>query len=160
MPDLVASTAFREALSRWATGVAVVTCEQGGERAGLTVSSFTSVSLDPPLVLFCLDLRAESRGLLERAGGFAVSLLGQGQQEIGMQMAQRGASKFAGVPTRPGVSGHPLIEGALAHLECRTDRIIEAGDHLILIGEVLAAAAHEGSPLLYFNRRFGGFSAG
>jgi flavin reductase (DIM6/NTAB) family NADH-FMN oxidoreductase RutF len=159
MPDLVAAAAFREALSRWATGVAVITCEQGGERAGLTVSSFTSVSLDPPLVLFCLDRRAESLALLGRATGFAVSLLQQGQQEIALQMAQRGANKFAGVPTAPGTEGHPLIEGALAHLECRTDRIIEAGDHLILLGEVLRAVGHEGSPLLYFHRHFGGFLA-
>jgi flavin reductase (DIM6/NTAB) family NADH-FMN oxidoreductase RutF len=159
MPDLVASAAFREALSRWATGVAVVTCEEGGERAGLTVSSFTSVSLDPPLVLFCLDRRAESLALLGRAGGFAVSLLQQDQQATGLKMAQRGADKFASVPTRPGPSGHPLIEGALAHLECRTNQIIEAGDHLILIGEVVAAAGHEGAPLLYFQRQFGGFVA-
>lgn len=160
MPDLVASAAFREAMSRWATGVAVITCEQGGERAGLTVSSFTSVSLDPPLVLFCLDRRAESLALLGRSVGFAVSLLQQGQQETALRMAQRGADKFAGVSTLPGAAGHPLIEGALAHLECRTDRLIEAGDHLILIGEVLAAAGHEGSPLLYFHRQFGGFLAG
>ena len=159
MPDLVASAAFREAMSRWATGVAVVTCEEAGERVGLTVSSFTAVSLDPPLVLFCIDRRAESLALLGRASGFAVSLLGHEQQETARQMAQRGTDKFTGVDTLPSTTGHPLIAGALAHLECRTDRLIEAGDHLILLGEVVAAAGHEGAPLLYFHRHFGGFSA-
>ncbi|MCU0658938.1 MAG: flavin reductase family protein [Polyangiaceae bacterium] len=148
---------FKEALASWATGVTVVATEWEGHRYGLTASSFTSVSLTPPLVLICVDRRAESCEALLRAGSFGVSILALGQEAAAMQMARSGEQKFEGLPFEPGPTlGQPLLRGALAHLECRTFRADDAGDHVLLLGEVHAARTHEGSPLLYARRRFHG----
>ena len=146
---------FKAALASWATGVTVVATELDGRRFGLTASSFTSVSLEPPLVLVCIDRRAESCEALLRSGRFAVSILAAGQDAPAMQMARPGEQKFDGLPFRAGEAlGQPLLDGALARLECRTFRTDDAGDHVLLLGEVVAASAAEGEPLLYFRRRF------
>jgi len=146
---------FREALGRWASGVTVVATENQGRRAGLTASSFTSVSLDPPLILVCIDRRAESCEARRLAPHFAVSILATGQEPTALQMARPGPDKFAGLAFSPGsLHGQPLVDGALVHLECRNHRVDEGGDHLILLGEVLAARTFDASPLVYFYRRF------
>lgn len=145
---------FRETLARWASGVTVVATEDQGFRYGLTASSFTSVSLSPPLILVCVDLLAESCEALRRSRSFAVSILAADQESEALQMARSGESKFDGLRFLPGDFGQPLLEGALAHLECRTFRADEAGDHLLLLGEVQLARTFSGEPLVYYQRRF------
>lgn len=155
------ASAFKAALARWASGVTVVTCQgAGGEPVGFTATSFSSVSLDPPLVLVCLDQHAESHVAFARADFMTISVLAAGQGDVAMRMAKRGAGKFEGVVTRRGArTGGLLVEGALATLECRMHARLDGGDHTILVGEVLEAAVSEGEPLLYYQRRFGGFQA-
>ena len=148
---------FREALSRWASGVTVVATEHEGVRSGLTASAFTSVSLEPSLVLVCVERRAESAEALRRAATFGISILAESQQGEALQMARSGHEKFDGLPFFAGpVTGQPLLEGALAHFECRLFRIDEGGDHLLVLGEVLAAHTHDRTPLVYYHRGFHG----
>ena len=160
MPDAVAAALdFRNALARFASGVTIVTTvDGGGRRAGFTASAFSSLSLDPPLILVCLEKRAESYPTFDAAEHFAVSILATGQTDVALRFATRGIDKFAGAPVVPGeLTGMPLIEGAIAHLECRVHDRPDGGDHTIIIGEVLRAASTDGEPLLHFNRKFGRF---
>ncbi|MEV4432237.1 flavin reductase family protein [Streptomyces sp. NPDC049555] len=149
-PDL-----FRAALSRWASGVTVVTTSDAqGRGHGFTASAFSSVSLDPALVLVCLDNRANCFEAFQQSEGFVVHLLAQGQQDLAGRFASKGADKFAGTDVQLSSRGLPLLPGALARLECRTERRIPGGDHLILIGEVHHAQDGEGEPLVYYQRGF------
>ncbi|RYE90501.1 MAG: flavin reductase [Myxococcales bacterium] len=149
------SDEFREALARWASGVTVVATEHEGQRHGLTASAFTSVSLSPALILVCVDRRTDSSEALQRAAGFGVSVLAASQESEALQMARPGPTKFDGLPfVRGPVTGQPLLAGALAHLECRTYRIDDGGDHLIVLGEVLAVTTGESSALVYYRRGF------
>ena len=153
--DAVRADEFREALARWASGVTVVATEHEGQRWGLTASALTSVSLAPALVLVCVDRRAESSEALRRASGFGISVLAAGQQSEALQMARSGSNKFDGLSFSAGaVNGQPLLAGALAQLECRRYRVDDGGDHLIVVGEVLAAYTREGAPLIYYHRGF------
>ncbi|AZQ72779.1 MULTISPECIES: flavin reductase family protein [Streptomyces] len=149
-PDL-----FRAALSRWASGVTVVTTtDADGRNHGFTASAFSSVSLDPALVLVCLDNRANCFEAFDKSEGFVIHLLAQGQEGLAGKFASKGADKFAGTDVRLSERGLPLLPGALARLECRTERRIPGGDHLILIGEVHHADAGDGEPLVYYQRGF------
>ncbi|SDG78616.1 flavin reductase family protein [Roseospirillum parvum] len=149
------SRAFRSALGLFATGVTVVTTGDGGGRtAGMTVNSFSSVSLDPPLILWCLGKGSPSQPVFEAAGHFAVNVLAAGQEALSTQFARPG-DKFAGVDWRPGRFGDPLIEGAIATFECRTTARHDAGDHLILVGQVAHFDHRDGEPLLFFGGRYG-----
>jgi flavin reductase (DIM6/NTAB) family NADH-FMN oxidoreductase RutF len=150
---------FKRVLGSFATGVTVVTTrDDAGLPKGMTVSAFSSVSLEPPLVLVCIDLKAECYGDLARIGRFAVNILGEGQREISRRFATKGVDRFEGVPLRPGTTGLPLLEGALGVLECRVVGTHPAGDHTIFIGEVEAAAAEPADPLLHFRGRYGAFA--
>ncbi len=153
---------FRAAMSRFASGVTIVTTHDAqGAAVGFTASAFSSLSLDPPLVLVCLDRRAECFAAFEAADEMAISILAHGQNEIGMLFATRGADKFGGSPASPGdATGLPLIDGALAHVECSLRERLDGGDHVILVGEVIAARVMEAEPLLHYNRTFGRFGAG
>lgn len=142
--------AFRAALSQFAAGVTVVTTiGDDGKPCGLTATAFTSVSLDPPLVLVCIDKGADSFPHLLAAPAFAVSILTAEQQSLSNQFARSGTDKFAGVATRTAVTGSPLIADALVHLDCRTTQRVEAGDHVVFIGMVEFAEVLAGNPLLY-----------
>ncbi|MFH9353984.1 flavin reductase family protein [Kitasatospora sp. NPDC017646] len=156
---------FRAALSQLAAGVSLVTVhdEEDGEDVGMTATSFLSVSLDPPLVL--ISVREDSRmdEVLSRNDTWAVSVLAEGQKTLGSRFAMRGRLSdrllFADTPHHRGAhTGAPLIEGALATVECRTEQRIPAGDHILLVGRVLEAAVPTpgGQPLLYFR---GGYRA-
>ncbi len=150
---------FKRVLGSFASGVTVVTTRDGGgQPRGMTVSAFSSVSLDPPLVLVCIDLKAESHPDLRAAGRFAINILGEGQHELSRRFAAKGVDRFAGVPVRPGVTGLPLLEGALGVLECRVVGEHPAGDHTIFIGEVEAAAVESEGPLLHFRGSYGAFA--
>jgi flavin reductase (DIM6/NTAB) family NADH-FMN oxidoreductase RutF len=151
----VSPEAFLRACAQFATGVAIATVLDGsGAPHGMTVNSFTSVSLIPPLVLVCIDHKAGIRNLLLKSNLFAVNVLRESQQELSMQFARPGEDRFGAVEWFPGETGVPLIPGALATLECAVFERIESGDHTIMIGEVVSAIRHEGRPLLYFSSSY------
>jgi flavin reductase (DIM6/NTAB) family NADH-FMN oxidoreductase RutF len=147
LPHTSASTvdtdAFRTAMGSFPTGVTVVTAaSDDGSTHGMTVNSFSSVSLDPMLVLVCLNETSRGVGLIERAGAFAVNVLSAGQQDVSRWFANRhrpaGSTMFDGVPFEPGVTGCPVLAGAVASFDCRLRQSHRAGDHLIVLGEVVA----------------------
>jgi flavin reductase (DIM6/NTAB) family NADH-FMN oxidoreductase RutF len=143
---------FRNALRCFAAGVTVVTTrDPEGRPSGLTASAFTSVSLDPPLVLVCVDHAATAHPAFRAHGWFAVNVLRREQEALSRRFAESGGDKFHGVPCHDGQSGLPLLDGALASLECQLVEAYEAGDHTIFIGRVEAATIGGGRPLVYFH---------
>lgn len=141
---------FRTALAQFASGVTVVTTrDASGRPLGLTVSAFCSVSLEPPLVLVCLERRSEANTGIRQSGLFAVSILRENQEDLSRRFASRSPERFAGVELLDGLKRLPLVPGALAHLQCRAASVHEEGDHLVWVGEVLAASTRPGLPLLY-----------
>lgn len=142
---------FKLGMSHFASGVTLVTTEHEGERYGMTVASFASLSLRPPLVLVCLEKSARTHEAVTASGVFGVSMLARNQEALSGRFASRKIDdKFAGVPTRRGELGVPLIEGAICTLECRVHDLVKQGDHTIVVGEVIDVQAEEGAPLLYF----------
>lgn len=145
---------FRDVLGRFASGVTVVTAMSNGEPVGMTCQSFSSVSLDPPLVLFVPAKTSRAWPLIQRSGRFCVNFLEASQAELSNQMASRGIDKFAGVAWHPSqASGSPVLEGSLAHVDCTVHAVHEAGDHYVVVGRVLQLAtsdADAGDPLLFF----------
>lgn len=151
---------FRKVLGSFAAGVTVIsTVGDDGAPYGLTATAFTSVSLDPPLVLICVDKKAESHPHLLWAQKFTVSLLRREQEDVSNRFAKSGGDKFQGISTRHGGNGVPHIVGALGYLECKTTQVLEAGDHTVFIGEVEAADAFDGDPLLYFRGAYRGVTS-
>lgn len=150
---------FRDVLGRFGTGVTVVTSVSGGEPVGMTCQSFSSVSLSPPLVLFCPAKTSRAWPLIQRSGHFCVNFLAAGQEELSNTMATRGVDKFDGVGWKPTGTGSPLLEGVLGYVDCAIHTVHEAGDHYIVIGKVLDlgfGAAEE--PLLFYRGRYGGIA--
>ncbi len=151
----VSADDFRRACGRFATGVAVATVlDRLGAPHGLTVSSFTSVSLDPPLVLICLGHEVSAIDAFRAAPFFGINVLTEDQQELSERFARKGFDRFDGLPWQPGATGVPLIPGALAALECAVEQRIPSGDHDIFVGRMVAAQIGEGKPLLYFSSRY------
>lgn len=150
---------FRRVLGHLPTGVTVVTAAPDGHPAGMTIGSFFSVSLDPPLVGFCAGKGSTSWPLIEPAGVFAVNVLGADQAGVSNHFASSAADRFEEVPWRAGdATGSPVLDGVIAHIECRTDQIVEAGDHWIVVGLVLDLAVdQEGSPLVFLGGSYGTF---
>ncbi len=148
---------FREVLGRFASGVAVVTGADGDTPVGLTCQSFTSVSLDPPLVLFCPARTSRAWPLIWRSGAFCVNVLADDQVEISDVMASRGADKFAGLSWHPSeATGSPRLSGAAAYVDCSISAVHEAGDHFVVIGRVQDLAVGDGVHGLTFHRgRYG-----
>lgn len=146
---------FKDALSRFATGVCVVTTVgTDGAPAGLTISAFTSVSLDPPLVLFCLGCKSDALIRDARDGRFAINILAEDQEEVSETFASQIADKFANVPHGTAESGCPTINGALAVLDCRVDAIHDGGDHRVVVGRVEGLRVLGGRPLLRYRGRY------
>jgi flavin reductase (DIM6/NTAB) family NADH-FMN oxidoreductase RutF len=162
MIESLSESAFREALSHFASGVTVVTSQSPSGPVGFTASAFTSVSLSPPLVLVCVAKRASIHDVLLTAQRFGVSVLAEEQRWVAEQFARPvvdRVDRFERVPLRKeGSEGVPLLEGALAGLECRHHDARGAGDHTILVGEVLGVSVTAGRPLVHYGRRFGSFS--
>lgn len=128
---------FRDVLARFASGVCVITTMSGGEPVGLTCQSFSSVSLDPPLVLFCPAKTSRSWPAIQRAGRFCVNVLADDQQQLSDRFASRGADKYAGVSWSPSEgTGSPRLDGAVAWIDCTLFAVHEAGDHWVVIGRV------------------------
>lgn len=152
---------FRAVLGQWPTGVTVVTTVVDGVRHGVTASSFSSVSLDPPLVSVCLARTAFAHDLLARAGVFGVAILAKDQAELGQRFARFDAEldRFAGEEWETAKTGAPLLATALGWLDCAVAHAYEGGDHTIFVGEVLAGATpRTTSPLLYHSRTWGQFA--
>lgn len=141
---------FRRALGQFATGITVVTTRDAeGRHMGLTVNAFASVSLDPPLVLVCIDDRSETHDGFEASGVFGVSVLSEEQESWSRRFATPGQEKFATGDLMTGETGVALVPGALAHIECRVSATLPGGDHTIYVGEVLRLHVAPGAPLLY-----------
>lgn len=141
---------FKAALSHFASGVTIVTTEHEGRPYGMTVASFASLSLHPPLVLVCVEKSVKTHEAIAGAGKFGVSILTQEQADISSKFASRRDDKFDGVNVTRGPLGVPLIAGALTTLECEVREALPGGDHTIFVGEVTDAQTRDGVPLLYF----------
>lgn len=148
---------FRDALGQFATGVTVVTARlPDGQPVGLTVSSFNSVSLAPPLVLWSLARSASTLEALLHSPHYAINVLSAGQEPLALQFAAKAADRFDGVAHVPGPQGSPMLQGAAVTLECRNRSRHEEGDHIIFVGEVLSLHPHPTpvDPLIYHGGRF------
>jgi len=156
---VVSPDEFRRVLSHFATGVTIVTTrDTDGRPTGLTVSAFCSVSLDPPQVLVCVDHKSQSYPALRDRDRFAVNFLGERHEDVSRRFATTRLDKFDGVPHKLSSHGVPLLEGALAQLECRTVSRHVEGDHTILVALVEEARNGAGEPLLYFRGKYRGLA--
>lgn len=147
---MIDDATFKLAMSHFASGVTVVTTEQEGRAYGMTVSAFSSLSLDPPLVLVCIEKSVTTHDALAGAGVFGVSILAASQRDVSNRFASRSETKFEGLEVHRRSLGIPLIPGAICTLECRVQAQLPGGDHTIFVGEVVSAETSEGDPLLYF----------
>jgi flavin reductase (DIM6/NTAB) family NADH-FMN oxidoreductase RutF len=147
---------LRDALGCFATGVTIVTClDPDGHPVGLTANSFTSVSLDPPLLLVCVNRKAASASALTSASHFAVNVLQTGQQPASIRFATKDQDRFGVTPWSPGEYGAPVLRESLGVFECAAHAVHEGGDHHILVGEVVKASFDASlDPLLYFRGRY------
>jgi flavin reductase (DIM6/NTAB) family NADH-FMN oxidoreductase RutF len=146
---------FRRALSCFATGVAVVTTlGERGDKIGMTISSFNSVSLEPPLVLWSIARNAYSHEAFTTAEYFAVNVLAMHQKDLSSRFARSGADKFDGLDCREGIHGVPILPEYAACFECGTEHIYAGGDHTIIVGRVLRFEDLESDPLIFYRGRF------
>ncbi|MCC7274599.1 MAG: flavin reductase family protein [Alphaproteobacteria bacterium] len=151
---------FRNVMGSFATGVAVATARDArGRPAGVTVSSFTSVSLEPPLVLFCLEWSAETWPAFRDGDHFAINILAEDQAALSVRFATMGIDRWVGVPHDAGPDGCPLLAGTLGWVVCRKEMVREGGDHAIIVGRVERLECDPGrSPLLHFRGAYGRFA--
>lgn len=142
---------FRDVLGRFCTGVTVVTSMSNGEPVGMTCQSFSSVSLTPPLVLFCPARTTRAWPAIQRSGHFCVNLLAEGQDHVSNQMATKGVDKFEGIGWSPSKTGAPLLDGILGYVDCTIHAVHEAGDHFVVIGAVQDLGFGDpADPLLFY----------
>ncbi len=153
------SARYRQVLGHFTTGVTVVTAAAADGPVGLAVGSFSSVSLDPPLVGFFPDKSSSSWPKIEAAGTFCVNILAEDQEDVCRRFAMKGDDKFAGLGWQPAGSGAPLIDNVLAWIDCDVHSVTDAGDHLHVLGAVRdLGVAEEGTPLLFFRGGYGRFT--
>jgi flavin reductase (DIM6/NTAB) family NADH-FMN oxidoreductase RutF len=161
MSDVVIDPAdYRRVLGNFPTGVTVIATHHDGVTTGLAVGSFFSVSLDPPLVGFCVGKSSNTWTVIEPAGHFVVNVLSDQQTELSGVFAGKGEDKFSGVEWKPGPGhGSPRIDGCLAHIDCSLEQVVDAGDHRIVLGRVHALDVQDGGvgPLLFFRGGYGRF---
>jgi flavin reductase (DIM6/NTAB) family NADH-FMN oxidoreductase RutF len=151
----IAASQYRRACALFATGITVITTvDESGRPHGMTVNSFSSVSLDPPLVLICVDLKNAILGHFMTSAWFAVNVLEERQEAISRRFSSPSENRFHGIEWAPGESGAPLLAGVLAQMQCALTKTFEIGDHAVLVGEVRHASYREGRPLLYFNSAY------
>lgn len=157
---IIDSAAFRQVLGAYPTGVCAITAlDAEGRPIGMVVGTFTSVSLDPPLVGFLPDKNSSSWPQIEAAGHFCVNVLGSDQQEVCRKIAAKGTEKFAGIDYTVSLHNLPTVAGALAWIECSIHSVTEAGDHWFVLGNVLGMkTSHDGDPMLFHRGRYGGFA--
>lgn len=151
-PAVVDPALIRQVCGQFVTGVTALTSLDDGEPVGVTINSFTSVSLDPPLVLCCVHHRSRVLPALRSSGVFAVNILAEDQEEISLGLARAGGGLITAVDARHGVTGAPLIPGILAFLDCTVREVLDGGDHVIVIGQVvdLEVVRADGGPLMFF----------
>jgi flavin reductase (DIM6/NTAB) family NADH-FMN oxidoreductase RutF len=146
---------YRRTCARFATGITVVTVvDEFGRPHGMTVNSFSSVSLDPPLVLVSIDLSNAILGHFLSSSYFAINILAEHQEHLSRRFASVSENRFNDIGWHPGEFGVPLLDGVLAQLECSVTTTLEAGDHTVLIGEVRLAGCTDGKPLVYFDSSY------
>jgi flavin reductase (DIM6/NTAB) family NADH-FMN oxidoreductase RutF len=159
-PPTVDSARFRQVLGHFVTGVTVITAVHDGSPVGLAVNSFTSISLEPPLVAFCAAKSSTTWPSIQAAGRFCVNILADDQEDVSRLFATRGADKFRGMGWRSAESGSPILSGVLAWIDCRTEVEHDAGDHLIVVGRVLDLdVARDQRPLVFFRGGYGRFES-
>ena len=142
-------------MSRFCTGVVVVSAHDGQAPVGLTCQSFSSLSIDPPLILFCPAKSSTSWPKIRSVGRFCVNVLAESQQDVSTALARTGTRKFEGIAWSPGPIGAPRIHGSIAHIECELDCVYEAGDHHIAVARVLSLeCSEERYPLIYFKSSY------
>ncbi|MBI3783081.1 MAG: flavin reductase family protein [Deltaproteobacteria bacterium] len=147
---------FRRVLGSFAAGVTVVTTlGEDGQPYGLTATAFTSVSLEPPLVLVCVDKRSESHVHCHASKVFAVNFLSRDQEDLSRRFAVSGGDKFGDLPTHRSATGAPLLHGSAGYVDCCAINVIDAGDHTVFIGQVESADCSDAPPLLYFRGAYG-----
>ena len=154
---------FRKALGCFATGVTVVTTVNPDDNTpiGVTVSAFSSLSLEPPLVLFCLGNKTSSLDSFKRSGRFVINILAESQRDLSIRFASRVEDKWAGIVAETGLGGVPVLGGCIANLECALVNTVDGGDHVIFIGQVENIHYQEGgAPLLYFRGAYMDCGAG
>ena len=143
---------YRSALGLWATGVTIITARAGDEIHGMTASDFAGVSLEPPLVMVCADKKANTLGVIEKGRNMCVNFLAAGQDALSNKFASKKEewTRFEGLDCATAKTGAPLIPGALVSLDCEVVALHDAGDHVIVVGQVEEVVEGEGEPLLYF----------
>jgi flavin reductase (DIM6/NTAB) family NADH-FMN oxidoreductase RutF/DNA-binding GntR family transcriptional regulator len=155
------ATAFRRVIGNFMTGVVVITTTDDGVPRGMTVSAVSSLSLDPPMLLVCLNAASATQEAVRRSGRFAVNILAEHQGHIADRFARPGSDdKFAGIEARAGRTGVPLLAGVLAAVECRVAEVVGGGTHRVFLAEAVHAEATEAAPLAYFRGKFGKFELG
>lgn len=149
---------YRTVLGHFATGIALVTAMDGAEPVGMACNSFTSLSLDPALVLFCAAKSSSTWPRIQAAGKWVANILGEDGEETTRLFAQKGADRFAHVAYTAGRTGAPVVDAALAFVDCETVAEHDAGDHVIVVGQVVELGyAPEGKPLLFYRGGYGHF---
>ena len=153
---------FRSIIGSFATGVTVITSAAGDELQGMTANAVTSLSLDPVMLLICVDKGSHTHDILERGGVFAVNILGDHQEDVSRLFAKRAEPEMGtlrGLPFRRGETGAPLLEDCLAFMECRVSSVLDGGDHSIFLGEVVnQGVVSEGRPLVFFRGKYRGLT--
>jgi flavin reductase (DIM6/NTAB) family NADH-FMN oxidoreductase RutF len=146
---------FRAALSRFPSGITVVTSRAStGDLHGITVSAFSSVSLNPPLILVCIEKTTGSHMAISETGLFVVNILASGQDEISERFSLPASDKFEGVNYHTGAGSIPVLDDALVNLECRIENSFDGGDHSIFVGAVETVSIRDGDPLVYFHGNY------
>ena len=145
---------LRNALGQFATGVAIVTAEVDGLRLGATISSFNSVSLDPPLVLFSLLRNSLGFAQWKNADAFCIAFLGESQRDLSNRFAKGGTDKWSGMVERRAGNGAPMVPGAIAYFECKPYSVYDGGDHEIFVCRVTDFHVHPGPSLVFFSGKY------
>ncbi len=151
---------LKNVYARWATGVTIVTARVGDRIHGMTVSAFTEVSLEPPLVLVCIDKASNTQPVIAEGGVFAVNILARDQEALAKRFAsdEDEDRRFLDLQCETGATGAPLLAGSVASLDCRLETAHEAGDHIIYVGRVVGLHLSDGDPLLFYNRNYCGLA--
>ncbi len=155
VPD---EASFRTVLGHFATGVTIVTAWDG-EAVGMAANAFTSVSIDPPLVLFCASKASTTWPRIEQAGAFTINVLSEHQEDVCRVFATRGADRFSRVGWRPASTGAPVLNDALAFIDCHTEAVHDGGDHAIVVGRVVELGIlRDSGPLVFYRGGYGRFA--
>ncbi len=156
------SQTFRSALGRFASGLTVITCRTGDRLTGMTCQSFSSVSLDPPLISVCLTEGSATLTAVEQTGSFCVNVLAEDQQELSERFGRFRPDRWRGLPWRPSADGHPALPGCLLWFDCTLHSNVPAGDHALLLGTVRGIRRGDptADPLLYFGGAYRGLGRG